>query len=94
MCPGIFDVDIPDENAAVVESSIEVADPVDAGAVDLPELEEPSGFADEPGDAASADFGAVDLDIELPEPEAEEVMKMIARLEEDEDVSQVFHNLA
>jgi len=32
--------------------------------------------------------------IELPEPEAEEVMKMIARLEEDEDVSQVFHNLA
>ena len=72
MCPGIFDVDVPDENAAVVESSIEVADPVDAGAVDLPELEEPSGFADEPGDAASADFGAVDLDIELPEPEADE----------------------
>jgi transcriptional/translational regulatory protein YebC/TACO1 len=32
--------------------------------------------------------------LELPEPEAEEVMKMIARLEEDEDVSQVFHNLA
>jgi transcriptional/translational regulatory protein YebC/TACO1 len=31
--------------------------------------------------------------IELPDPEAEEVMKLIARLENDEDVSQVFHNL-
>ena len=31
--------------------------------------------------------------IELPEPEAEEVMKLVARLENDEDVSQVFHNL-
>jgi len=32
--------------------------------------------------------------IELPEDQAEEVLKCIARLEEEEDVQRVFHNLA
>lgn len=32
--------------------------------------------------------------VELGEPEAEEVMKLVASLEQDDDVQQVFHNLA
>lgn len=32
--------------------------------------------------------------VELPEDQAEEVMKLVAKLEQDEDVQQVFHNLA
>ena len=32
--------------------------------------------------------------VELPEDQAEEVLKLVARLEQDEDVQHVFHNLA
>jgi YebC/PmpR family DNA-binding regulatory protein len=32
--------------------------------------------------------------VELPEDQAEEVLKLVAKLEQDEDVQQVFHNLA
>ena len=32
--------------------------------------------------------------VELPEDQAEEVLKLMARLEADEDVQHVFHNLA
>lgn len=32
--------------------------------------------------------------VELPEDQAEEVLKLVARLEQDEDVQRVFHNLA
>jgi YebC/PmpR family DNA-binding regulatory protein len=31
--------------------------------------------------------------VELPEDQAEEVLKLVARLEQDEDVQRVFHNL-
>ena len=30
----------------------------------------------------------------LPEEQAEEVLKLVAKLEQDEDVQRVFHNLA
>jgi transcriptional/translational regulatory protein YebC/TACO1 len=32
--------------------------------------------------------------VTLPEDQAEEVLKLVAKLEQDEDVQQVFHNLA
>ena len=32
--------------------------------------------------------------VELPEDQAEEVLKLVAKLEQDEDVQRVFHNLA
>ena len=32
--------------------------------------------------------------VELPEDQAEDVLKLVAKLEQDEDVQQVFHNLA
>jgi len=32
--------------------------------------------------------------VELPENQAEEVLKLVAKLEQDEDVQHVFHNLA
>jgi transcriptional/translational regulatory protein YebC/TACO1 len=32
--------------------------------------------------------------VELPETQAEDVLKLVARLEEDDDVQKVFHNLA
>jgi transcriptional/translational regulatory protein YebC/TACO1 len=31
--------------------------------------------------------------VELPEDQAEEVLKLVGRLEQDEDVQRVFHNL-